>query len=341
MSDADLAGAKPPLRWGILATGRIAAEVIPGLLRSQVNELVAVGSRDSGRARAFADQSGIPTAYGSYEELLSDPGIDCLYVCLPNGLHGEWVRRAIEAGKHVLCEKPLTPTAPEAEELFATAAAHGVVLAEAFMYRHHPKIQLLAELVASGDLGELYTIRSWFNFWTDHPATDVRYNPALDGGALLDVGGYCVSLSNYLQNAEPVDVSGLAVLADSVVDERFLGTMYYPSQCVAIFDCSMRSPLSVGVSVLGSLGEAVVAMPWYAHEPPHTIDVAFADGSRRSIEAVGDNAYFLETEDFAAVVLKEKAPEVTPAETVRTLRTLDRLRAGSSRPASVTPIAAG
>jgi D-xylose 1-dehydrogenase (NADP+, D-xylono-1,5-lactone-forming) len=341
MSDADQAAGKTSLRWGILATGRIAAEVVPGLLRSEVNELVAVGSRDGSRASAFAEEYGLPTAYGSYEQLLSDPDIDCLYVCLPNGLHAEWVRRAIDAGKHVLCEKPLTPTAPEAEALFATAAARGVVLAEAFMYRHHPKIQLLAELVASGDLGDLHTIRSWFSFWTDEPATDVRYNPALDGGALLDVGGYCVSLSNYLQNAEPVDVSGVAVLADSGVDERFLGTMYYPSQCVAIFDCSMRSPLSVGVAVLGSLGEAVVAMPWYAHEPPHTIDVAFADGSKRSIEAVGDNAYFLETEDFAAVVLKQKAPEVTSAETVRTLRTLDRLRASSSRHPSATPITAG
>jgi D-xylose 1-dehydrogenase (NADP+, D-xylono-1,5-lactone-forming) len=318
------------LRWGVIATGRIAADVMPGLQRSQVNEVVAVASRDSARARAFADRYGLPFAYGSYERLMADADIDCLYVCLPNGLHAEWVRRALEAGKHVLCEKPLTPTAGEAENLFAVAAARGLVLAEAFMYRHHPKTHRLAALVSSGDLGEIHTIRASFNFWTENPRNDIRYSVQLNGGALLDVGSYCVNLANYLQGCEPAHVSGVADLADSGVEERFYGMLHYPSGCVAMFDCSMQSPLSVGVSVLGTRGEAIVAMPWYAHREPHSIEVRYPGSNAKTLQAAGDNAYFLETEDFAAAVLGRKAPEVSAAETIRTLRTIDRLRASSS-----------
>ncbi|HTW21570.1 MAG TPA: Gfo/Idh/MocA family oxidoreductase, partial [Mycobacteriales bacterium] len=233
------------------------------------------------------------------------------------------------------CEKPLTPKAAETSALLDLASERGRVLAEAFMYRHHPKTRELGALVASGELGEIHTIRASFNFWTDDPANDVRYSEALAGGALLDVGSYCVSLANYLLDDEPEEVAGLEVLASSGVEERFLGWMSYRSRCVATFDCSMRSPLSVGASVLGSAGEAYVAMPWYAHRAPHTIEVRYPDGSSRSIEAVGADAYYLETEDFAASVAGLKSPEVPPAETVRTLRTIERLR--SSAAISISP----
>jgi xylose dehydrogenase (NAD/NADP) len=314
-----------PLTWGILATGRIADEVIPGLKRSAVNRVKAVASRRRERAEWFARQYELAAAYGSYEALLKDPDVDCVYVCLPNGLHARWVMECLKVGKHVLCEKPLTPTEEEASKLFEVAAEEGRILAEAFMYRHHPKTRRLGELVSSGALGQIRTIRSSFNFPVEDPATDIRYDRLLAGGSLLDVGSYCVSVANYLEGEPPREVSGTARYAPSGVDEQFYGTMVFPSGTVAIFDCSMNSPLSVRVSVLGSLGEAVVEMPWYAHLPPATIEVRYADGHQEQINASGENAYYLETEDFAAVCRGDKPPEVPAEETLRNLRTLQRL----------------
>jgi predicted dehydrogenase len=317
----------PRLRWGVLATGAIARDVVPGLLRSTRNELVAVGSRSHDRSRKFADEHGIERAHASYEELIADPDVDCIYSCLPNALHAEWTRRALDAGKHVLSEKPLTSEPAEAAALFDLAEAKGLHLAEAFMYRHHPKTRILGELVRSGKLGQIHTIRSSFNWWCEEPAGDVRYRPDLAGGSLLDVGTYCVSMSNFIADAEPASARGLAVSASSGVDERFYGTMAYSDGSVALFDCSMRSPLSLGVSVLGTLGEAHLPMPWYAHLDPPTISVHYRDGHEETIHCRGENAYFLETENFAAVVLDGAEPVVPASETLRTLRTVAQLRA--------------
>jgi predicted dehydrogenase len=290
-----------PMTWGILATARIADDVVPGLQRLAGGSVTAVASRQLPRAERFARRYGLAAAYGSYEALLADPGVRCVYICLPNGLHAQWVMESLKAGKHVLCEKPLAPTEDEASELFDTAAASGLVLAEAFMYRYHPKTRRLRELVSSGALGEIRTIRSSFNFQVADPGTDIRYEPALAGGALRDVGSYCVSIANYLAAGQPDEVSGTARYASSGVDEQFYGTMVFPSGTISIFDCSMNSALSTRVSVLGSRGEAVVDMPWYAHLPPTTIDVSYADGGREQIDAPGENAYYLEAADFAAV----------------------------------------
>lgn len=319
------------LTWGILSTARIAGEVMPGLQRSGRNTVRAIASRQRDRAERFAHDYQLAAAYGSYEELLADPAIRCVYICLPNGLHAQWVRAALEAGKHVLCEKPLTPTENEARELFETADRRGLVLAEAFMYRHHPKARRLRDLVLSGALGQVRTIRCSFNFMVRDPAADIRYDPKLAGGALLDVGSYCVSLPSYLEGAPPAEVSGTACYAASGVPEQFYGTMVFRSGAVSIFDCAMNAPLSIRASVLGSTGEAVLEVPWYSHLPATTIDVSYADGHQEQIDASGENAYFLETEDFAAVVRGEKSPEVRPAETLRNLRTLERLRSSAEQ----------
>lgn len=314
------------LRWGVLSTARIADDVIPGLHRSERNELVACASRSEEAAQRFAERYGIPRGYGSYEELLSDRDVDCVYICLPNGLHQEWVEQALLSGKNVLCEKPLTARAEDARRLFDIAADRQLVLAEAFMYRHHPKTLALRDVVRSGRLGEVQTIRSHFGFMTTDPASDVRFQPALDGGSLLDVGVYCVNLSNFLMDDEPTTVTAHAVVHASGVDERFYGTLTYAAGAVAQFDCGMLSNLHLGVSVLGSQGEATVAMPWYAHHDPQSIELKLADGSHEVIACPGENSYFLETEDFARVVLDGGVPVVPPEETLRTLRTVARLR---------------
>jgi predicted dehydrogenase len=320
-----------PLRWGILSTARIVEELLPGFAASESAELLAVASRDAARAESFAGEAGIPRSYGSYAELLADEEIDCVYVPLPNGMHAEWTRAALAAGKHVLCEKPLTPTAEEARALFEAAEESGLVLMEAFMYRHHPKTRALREIAGSGRVGEPRVLRTKFHFTVEDPATDIRYDAELSGGALRDVGCYCVSLSNYLAGSAPEEIGASARMADSGVDETFSATMRYPSGLLAVFDCGMASPLDVGVELLGTEGRAVIEMPWYAHREPLSITVVDADGE--SVEpALGGNAYQLEIENFCAAVRGDESAEISREETLRNLETIERLLAVASDP---------
>jgi predicted dehydrogenase len=328
------ARAAEPLRWGILSTARIIEELLPGFAAAPDAELRAVASRDGGRARAYADANGLAVAYSSYDELLEDQAIDCVYIPLPNSLHGEWVEAALRVGKHVLCEKPLTATAAEAEALFELAAERDLVLMEAFMYRHHPKARKLRELVVDGEIGAPVAVRSRFHFKVDDPATDIRYRPDMAGGALRDVGCYCVSMANYLADAAPVEVGARARFAASGVDEVLAATLYYPSGALAVFDCGMRGPLDVGVEVLGERGRAIVAMPWYAHSEPLTLEVE-SDAGTRTIATAGDNAYQLEIENFCAAVRGERPPEITRAETVRNLETIERILAAAQADAPI------
>ncbi|OJU85032.1 MAG: hypothetical protein BGO11_04640 [Solirubrobacterales bacterium 70-9] len=313
-----------PLRWGVLSTARITEELLPGFAMAADAELRAVASRDGARAKAYADENGIEVPYASYEELLGDPEIDCVYVPLPNSLHREWVEAALRAGKHVLCEKPLTATAAEAAALFDLAAERNLLLMEAFMYRHHPKTRALREVVAGGEIGDPVIVRSRFHFTVADPASDIRYRPELAGGALRDVGCYCVSVSNYLAGAAPVEVTAAARFAASGVDEALVATARYDSGLVALFDCGMTSPLDVGVEVLGTRGRAVLAMPWYAYREPHGIEVVSEAGTAW-IETPVQDPYQLEIENFCAAVRGERAPEVSAHETVRNLETIERI----------------
>jgi predicted dehydrogenase len=318
------------LRWGVISTARIAADVIPGLRRSSNNELVAVASRSAAGAGRFAEEHGIGRAHGSYDELLADTGVDCVYIPVPNHLHGQWTRRALLAGKHVLCEKPFVTDASEAEELVALAEANGLHLAEAFMYRHHPKTHAIKDLVSTGKLGEVHTIRTWFTYPADDIDADIRFQPEMAGGALRDVGSYPVSMSNYLLDAEPVALHGTAVRSAHGVDERFYAQMRYASGAVATLDCSMRSRSGYGVTVVGSEGSATVKCPWYSHESPHDVVLSRSDGVEQTITVGSDNAYFLETESFADVVRGRRCAEIPAAETIRTVRTLARLAAAAT-----------
>ena len=203
------------IRWGVLSTARIATEkVIPGIGRSTTGEVVAIASRDGGRARAAAEGLGIPRSHGSYEALLADASVDAVYVPLPNHLHAEWSIRAMEAGKHVLCEKPLALTAAEAGRMADAAAASGRLLMEAFMYRHHPSWLAVVEIVASGRIGRLQAVDSWFSYFLDDPG-NIRNVLEYGGGALYDIGCYSVSLSRLLFGAEPDDVAA-AIVRDPV-----------------------------------------------------------------------------------------------------------------------------
>ncbi len=327
MSPAD-----PILRWGVVSTARINDELVPCFGASETSELVAVASRSLGSAEEWAARHDIPMAYGGYQDMLDDESIECVYISLPNALHAEWTRAALEAGKHVLCEKPLTPTAAEAAELFELAAGRGLVLVEAFMYRHHPQTLKCAELVREGVLGELRFVRCSFYFRVDDPTTDIRYRADLAGGALRDVGSYCVSFANLLAGGQPSEVAGVASLTSSGVDERFFGTLAYANGAVAQFDCGMDTSLHVGVTVLGSSGSFEVANPWYADIPgpwlprPTPMSIRLnVGGDVTEFSTHARNAYLEEIDCFARVVRGRGAVIVSPEETIRNLTTIERL----------------
>ncbi len=219
-----------PVRWGILGTGGINRMLLGGARGTSAVEIVAVASRTPERAEAYAAEHAIPGWHGSYESMLADPSIEAVYISLPNALHHPWTMRALAAGKHVLCEKPYSRDPSEVEAAFDAADAAGLVLSEAFMWRHHPQAARLR--AAIGELGGLEFIRSTFSFVLDKEA-DIRLLPELAGGSLMDVGCYCVNAARFLAGAEPVSVYGVAVEGPTGVDLRFTGLLEFPGGVTA------------------------------------------------------------------------------------------------------------
>jgi D-xylose 1-dehydrogenase (NADP+, D-xylono-1,5-lactone-forming) len=320
-----------PLRWGILSTARINDDVIPQIRQSVRAELVAVASRDKGRARDYAARHEIGRAYGSYDALLADGEIDCVYISVPNSEHAPLSSAALSAGKHVLCEKPLAVSREQGEALFRHAQECDRLLMEAFMYRHHDRTRLLCELVWSGELGDVQVITSTFNFRAEDPSVDIRFRPELAGGALRDVGSYCVSLATHLAGVAPERVEGAARVSSSGIDEVFAGLLGFGDGSLCLFDCGMRADLRIGVTVAGSDGLARVATPWYPHLAPAKIEVW--RGAERSVIATSTvNPYLLEVDNFCAAVAGERAPEISADETLRNLGVMDELAAAARLP---------
>ena len=241
-------------RWGILSTAKIGRKaVIPALQVSPMAEVSAVASRDGQSARTFADQMGIPRSYEGYDALLADPEIDAVYNPLPNHLHKTWTIKAAQAGKHILCEKPLAVTVEDCREMIAAARANGVQLMEAFMYRYHPRIQTVRQMVNGGAIGEIHTIESAFTFMLADQG-NIRLNPAMGGGALMDVGCYCVNLSRLLAGREPVAVNARAHWAASGVDEQLTGLLDFGDGLIAHFDCGFNQAHRQRCLIAGSKG---------------------------------------------------------------------------------------
>ena len=248
------------LRLGLVSTATINQQILDGAAESDLVEVVAVGSRDGSKAQAYAAEHGIGRAHASYEALLADDDVDAVYVSLPNGMHHEWTMHALAAGKHVLCEKPYSRRAAEVEEAFAAADDAGLVLAEAFMYRHHPQTAKVRALVADGAVGRLCAVKSTFTFPLDD-LTNVRALPELDGGALMDVGCYCVS-GIRLVAGEPVHVRGEQVVGTTGVDMAFHGILRCADDVVGQFEASFRSPKRQRLEIVGEDGVLTVEAPW-------------------------------------------------------------------------------
>ena len=317
------------LRWGLLSTARIADLV----LGSEGADFVAVASRNAGRAEAYARQKGIERAYGSYEELLADPEVDAIYNPLPNSLHVPWSIRALEAGKHVLCEKPMSRRPEDVERAFDVAEREGLVLAEAFMWRHHPQLARARELIDEGAIGTLRLLRAAFSFpLTD--AKDVRLLRALDGGGLMDVGCYCVSGCRALAGAEPERVYGEQVLGGDGVDVGFVATLRFPGDVLATIDCGLSNPDRDELEAIGDSGSLFLDDPWHGrdavleHRRPEGVE---------TIDPGRHNSYALELADFEAAVRGERSPLLGREDAVAQARTISALYRSAEETAPVAP----
>ena len=324
------------VRWGVMSTAAIATEkVIPGLRRSTLGEVAAIASRSEGTARSVAAALGIPRWHAGYEALLDDPEVDAVYIPLPNHLHREWTVRALQAGKHVLCEKPLALTALDAEAMSDAAEAAGRLLMEAFMYRHHPSWIALRNLVASGRLGRLAAVDSWFSYANDDPA-NIRNILDYGGGALYDIGCYSVNLSRMLFGAEPHGVSAsIARDPASGVDVLTSGTLAF-ADGVASFTCATRLEADQRVHVYGTLGRAEVEIPFNIPPTLPTRVLVTAGGdppvapATETLEFAPADPYACEADAFAAAILEGRPAPVPPTDAIANLRVIERLFAAGT-----------
>jgi predicted dehydrogenase len=322
------------LRWGVLSTADIARKKwIPGVRRSplQRGEVVAIASRDGTLAGRVADELAIPRRHDSYEGLLADPGVDAVYIPLPNHLHLEWTLAAVRAGKHVLCEKPLALSATDAEQMVEAAEVAGVVLMEAFMYRLHPSWLAVRELIAAGRIGRLQTVQSWFSYFNDDPR-NIRNIAEAGGGALLDIGCYSVNLSRMLFGLEPDRVEASILRdPDMEVDVLTSALLVFPGGGTATFTCSTRSESDQRVHIYGTEGRISIGIPF--NIPPdretyvyltHGGDPPVAPDTETLTFAVAD-AYGCEADAFAAAVLDGAPLPIPPSDAVANMRVIERV----------------
>ena len=315
------------LRWGILGPGRIAPRLVRALSQTARGELVAVAGRDPERSAAFARTHGIPTSYGSYDDLLTAADVDVVYVSLPNPLHAEWTIRALEAGKHVLCEKPLALTVDEVDRIIAAADRAGRIAVEAFMYLHHPQIVRAVELARGGDLGPLELVNGTFSFFLTHPG-DPRIDPSMGGGSLWDVGCYPVSLSRWVAGEEPDRVAAFARFDERGVDRTFVGQLHFPGGLLAQFDSGFAAPDRERIEIVGQDATLVLDSPFLPAPdgpPPSLVVRRGREATRLDVPAV--DQYHLEVEDLTAAILDGTRPRIdllSSRGNIATLVDLDR-----------------
>jgi D-xylose 1-dehydrogenase (NADP+, D-xylono-1,5-lactone-forming) len=300
-----------PLRWGILGTARINRMLIPPLRVSPDNRLVAVASRDLARGEAYAREWEIGRVHGSYEALLADPEIDAVYIPLPNHLHAEWTIKAARAGKHVLCEKPLALTVADVDATVEACRKAKVVLAEGFMYRHHPQTLKVKQLLDEGAIGTLRYLRGAFTFELTRP-NDVRLKPEWGGGCLWDVGCYPVSFARLLVGQEPLEVFGSQVLGPTGIDETFAGQAVFPGEVLFQFDAGFRSPSRAEMELSGTKGSLRIHHPWRP-EQDHPLLLS-RDGGTEEIHVPGEDRFLLEIEDLCAAVRSGRPPRMSLAD---------------------------
>jgi xylose dehydrogenase (NAD/NADP) len=318
------------LRWGILGTASIAPALIRAIRASGCGTVAAVASRDPTRARAFAAEHGVPLACG-YDELLAPGTVDVVYNPLPNHLHATWSIRCLEAGLPVLCEKPFTLDAAEARTVAAVARRTGLPVAEAFMYRFHPLYDRLREVIDSGVIGEVATLRSCFTFFLDDRSA-LPAQAALGGGALMDVGCYGVELARRVARREPVRAHAAAHRTQ--VDETLIGVLEFPGGLLASVECSIASFERHQAEIAGTRGAIVIESPWFPGVERAALRLR-VEGREEVIATPGGDGYVLEVQDFARACATGAAPRWPVADAVANMAALDALRAAARTGAAV------
>src|SRR5208282_6170942 len=316
------------VRWGVLSTANIAVKkVIPGMQKGAWSEVIAIASRDRRKADAVARTLGIAKAYGSYEELLADPQIEAIYNPLPNQLHVPWSIKAAEAGKHVLCEKPLSMTVAEARSLLAVQQRTGVTIGEAFMVRTHPQWLRTRELIASGRIGQLRSIQGFFSYFNTDPK-NIRNIAECGGGGLMDIGCYPINTSRFLFGEEPLRVSSLLERDPKLeVDRLTSAIMEFPSGH-ATFTCSTQLVPYQRMQVLGTKGRIEIEVPFNApNDRPCRIfidDGRDVFGGGVSLETVPKcDQYTIQGDVFSRAVRGEGEVPVSVEDAIRNMAVLD------------------
>jgi xylose dehydrogenase (NAD/NADP) len=302
------------VRWGLISTARINSHVMPAIKESKRGQLAAVASRDKAKAEAYAAKWGIPRAFGDYQAMLDSGEVDAVYVSLPNHLHAEWSIKALQAGVHVLCEKPFATTLEEVDKMIAASKEHKRVLAEAFMYRHHPQNKLLGEWVHGGRLGELLFVRAAFTFSLDND-NDVRLNKDYGGGSLWDIGVYPISFAQFVFGSAPKTVSAVQALGRGGVEESIGGLMQYPGGQFAQVASSFRSPYYTMAEVTGTDGKLLLTRPFNQVEETSTMTFFPKQGEPQDIPFPHKMLYLGEVEDMHAAILDGAQPLISLEET--------------------------
>ncbi|MGN7762195.1 Gfo/Idh/MocA family protein [Paenibacillus sp. 22594] len=325
------------LRWGIMGCAQIATgSVMPAIQESETGVIQAVASRGLDKSSAVAKEFGVPQAYGSYEEMLADPNVDAVYIPLPNHLHREWAIRAAEAGKHVLCEKPIALNSREAAEMVEACRKAGVHLAEAYMYRHHPRIAEVRQIIASGEIGELRSIRGTFTYNDAEDTSNIRFKSAWGGGSLYDVGCYPLTAARLLIGSEPEAVTVQAIFSPEHdhVDMMASGLVEFPGGVSLIFDCGMWAYNRQLLEVLGTEGRIEIPMPFNARFDDAEFFV-YAAGEVRRARATGANPYVRQADNFAAAVFGAE-PAVAADDPVQNMMLIETCLASARRRERIT-----
>lgn len=325
------------LNWGLLSTARINSDLIPPLNASHRNRLMAVASRSQSSADAYSARWNIPRAYGNYESLLNDPQIDVIYNSLPNDMHAEWTIKALRAGKHVLCEKPIALTLGEMDAMEQVAKETGRVLAEAFMYRHHAQTLKIKGMIDLGDLGKIQLMRGAFTYTLD-PADHGRWLTQKGGGSIWDVGCYPISYARTMLNAEPTEVFGWQSLSTGGSDLTFVGQMRFEDGLYVQFDSGFLSPVRMFMEIVGS--EAVLNIP-NPFKPGFDNEIYLTRNEKtETIQIRGDELYLGEVEDMYDAILHGKPPLVSLQDSRRNTAVIVALleSARSGKPAKLQPL---
>ena len=319
------------LRWGLVSTAKINRAVIGPIRDAARSDLIGIASRNAGRAQTYAQERGIPNSYGSYEAMLNDPAIDAVYISLPNSLHAEWAIKAAQAGKHVLCEKPIVPTLAELDQVEVAADENGVTIFEAFMYLHHPQILRAQEMIRAGDLGRVQLIDSWFSFYLPpEQSQNIRLRPELSGGALWDVGVYPTSMAITMGGGLPEEVWAQQTIGETGVDVTMIAQLKFPEPesaagaAVAQTSSGFRMPFRAGTIIIGDEASISFPQPWKPSMNGEDSRIIFTprQGEPETIIIPGINPYLCEIRAMEACALDGADPIVPLTRSRYILRTV-------------------